>query len=697
MVQGIVAVIALLLLAGGAYVISQKQKNNNSVSNTTSEKVTGVSTDVPSNWKTYTNSRNGYEVKYPANWKAEENLGVSVNLINPVRQGKDDTDQPTEHVTISFEQTPCKESSWTIGFADIYYGKACVSSGKGQIATINSAAFDEQGKNIEEKIISSFKYTSAPSSSTSSSSDWKTYQNQNYGFTFQYPTKGYTLSTNNTVSAGFNTIVSVNQSPAPIEFGASFSIGVKNLSSRPSDLEQYAKTLFGNSFIDAKWVSVQMQDWLKVRTKDDYFEKEVSVNYFALHGNQIYRIYYFPIGSPSESDFSKIFTSFKFTGTPQATDTIKPTLTVTGLPITGNNIYPGSRVPFLNFTIKAGGKDVTIDSFIIQKKGTLRTNALTKIILFDNNGVELAQGTPFNQYDSSNIIKPITIKAGETKTFWLHAWMASDLSAADKNQYATLAISAINPSDWQNTSVLGNWAVTSNNMVVNLLEDTTPAPVLNSIYPSSGSIGTEFTLSGQNLNGFEGTTYLTLVSQSGQKGVIGVNSYSPQGVTTLKFVLPSSMCTVSLGESGKPCPSYFVVTPGSYQIYAQPWSKQSNALNLTITASNSQSITVSSPAAGSVLRVGQPYSITWTGHWERGDEVFSINTFPTNSDVYGTIATVPFAQASCSGNGMGHWADPVTCHYVWTPTYSTPNLRIGVFNSSNGNDFGYSGTFSITQ
>ena len=250
-----------------------------------------------------------------------------------------------------------------------------------------------------------------------STSDWKTYQNQIYGFTFQYPKSGYALSEGNTISAGFNTIVSINQSPAPIEFGAGFSVGVKSLSSTPSDLEQYVKTLFGNSFIDAKWVSVQMQDWLKVRTKDDYFEKEVSANYFAIRGNQIYRIYYFPIGSSNESDFSKIFTSFKFTIPQQEINVVKPTITIAGVAIPGTNIYPNSRVPFLNFTIKAAGKDVTIDSFIIQKKGTLRTSAITKLILIDNNGVELAQGTPFSQYDSSNLIKPITIKAGETKTF----------------------------------------------------------------------------------------------------------------------------------------------------------------------------------------------------------------------------------------------------------------------------------------
>ena len=260
----------------------------------------------------------------------------------------------------------------------------------------------------------------------------------------------------------------------------------------------------------------------------------------------------------------------------------KPSIIVTGIPIVGQNIYPGSKVPFLNFTIKASGKDVTIDSFIIQKKGMLRTNAITKLILVDNNNTEVAQGTPFSQYDSSNFTKPITIKAGETKTFWLHAWIDPNLSAADKNQHVTLAISAINPSDWQNVGVLGNWAVTSNTMIANLLEDTNPAPVLNSINPSTGTIGTEFTLSGQNLNGFEGTTHVTLVSSNGQKGVIEVNSYAPQGVNTLKFILPSRICTVAMGESGNPCPSYFAVTPGSYKIYAQPWSKPSNQLNLTI-------------------------------------------------------------------------------------------------------------------
>ncbi|GEM_PF-2349031 len=117
----------------------------------------------------------------------------------------------------------------------------------------------------------------------------------------------------------------------------------------------------------------------------------------------------------------------------------------------------------------------------------------------------------------------------------------------------------------------------------------------------------------------------------------------------------------------------------------------------TVTDPNASLITVLSPSAGSVLRVGQPYQITWSGHFEQGNEVFSINSFPTNSDTYGTIATVSLAQASCTGSGMGHWADPSTCSYTWTPTYPTPSLKIQVFNNYNGNQFGYSGVFSIVQ
>lgn len=721
-VQGIVALVGLLLLTGGAYVISQKQKSDQVSQNIITESASEgappetkcangatnyprCNADLPLNWKTY--SWGDYQFSYPAEWKpVASQRGVSfvsndnnVAVLNcPIREiGYEAWDTEIQSRKVKVGGKDYEIELWSLKDKDR------VAASDFSLILINKNNFQQSceigisagmSHNIQvaQKIYSSISF----SDSISSTFNWKAYGNQKYGFEFQYPVSGYALDEIQRESAGFTTIASIYTVPPPIEFGANFSVGVKQLSSIPADFEQHVRNIFGNNFIDSEWVSVQMQDWLKVRTQDPYFEKEASVNYFALKGNKIFRIYYFPIGSSNEKDFEKIFASFKFLGTQDAI-IVKPSITVTGVSTPGDKIYSGSKVPFLNFSIKASGKDVTIDSFIFLKKGTLRTNALTKLILIDSNGIELAQGTPFTQYDSSNIIKPITIKAGETKTFWLYAWIASDLSALDKDKYAVLTISAINVSDWQNVNVLGNWAVMSNPMRVDLLEDRTPVPILNNIDPSTGSIGAAFTLKGGNLNGFEGTTYLTLINQNGQKGVIGVNSYLPQGGTTLKFVLPSQICTVSMGESGKPCPSYLTITPGAYKIYAQPWSKPSNQLNLIITASNSQSIAVSAPVTGSVLRVGQPYVITWSGRWERGDEIFSINTFPTNSDVYGTIATVPFAQASCSGNGMGNWSNPVTCSYTWIPTYSTPSLQIGIFNTKNGNDFGYSGTFTIVQ
>lgn len=111
---------------------------------------------------------------------------------------------------------------------------------------------------------------------------------------------------------------------------------------------------------------------------------------------------------------------------------------------------------------------------------------------------------------------------------------------------------------------------------------------------------------------------------------------------------------------------------------------------------NTQLITISSPTTGSVLRIGQPYKIIWSGHFERGDEVFSINSYPIDSDTYGTIATVPFAQASCTGSGMGHWSDLSTCSYTWTPTQAIPSMSIQVLNNIDGN-VGSSGVFSIGQ
>jgi hypothetical protein len=191
----------------------------------------------------------------------------------------------------------------------------------------------------------------------------KSYKNEKFGFEFKYPTSGYVLDETRRESAGFNTVVTLSVSPTPIEFGANFSVGVKT-ADLATNLEGFAKKLFGSNFINAEAVRVNNASWLKVRTRDDYFEKEVSVNYFAQQGNKIYRIYYFPIGSPNnEEDFAKVFTSFRFftpVETPSTVSSFKLHTRIkpnnSGIPLiyysaTGSGVIPESRFSFWSIQI----------------------------------------------------------------------------------------------------------------------------------------------------------------------------------------------------------------------------------------------------------------------------------------------------------------------------------------------------------
>lgn len=108
-------------------------------------------------------------------------------------------------------------------------------------------------------------------------------------------------------------------------------------------------------------------------------------------------------------------------------------------------------------------------------------------------------------------------------------------------------------------------------------------PVISSITPASGAVGTGVEIRGTDLNGFEGETYLYFFKANGESGSISANSYLPAGATTLKFNVPDKMCTKNMGASDLPCPSFMTVTPGSYRIYALPWGDKSNEVQFTVT------------------------------------------------------------------------------------------------------------------
>jgi hypothetical protein len=109
------------------------------------------------------------------------------------------------------------------------------------------------------------------------------------------------------------------------------------------------------------------------------------------------------------------------------------------------------------------------------------------------------------------------------------------------------------------------------------------APVLTSITPNTtDKVNTQFVIKGQNLNGFEGSTLVIVTNQNGVKGYLYASSNIPEGSTTIKFTLPTQLCTKVMGESGIPCPSFTPMTPGVYKISVSPWEKTSNELTLII-------------------------------------------------------------------------------------------------------------------
>lgn len=126
--------------------------------------------------------------------------------------------------------------------------------------------------------------------------------------------------------------------------------------------------------------------------------------------------------------------------------------------------------------------------------------------------------------------------------------------------------------------------------------DTTK-PIITSISPASGAIGTVVEIRGNNLSGFEGDLIAVFKRSDGK--TVGLHSVAPYYSghagdpvnTTLIEVKVEPPCqkgqTVYAPYSGKPsvC-DYFEFTPGIYKVYVNPWGKKSNEVQFTVKSSH---------------------------------------------------------------------------------------------------------------
>jgi len=243
----LIIAVAVLVVGGGTYVVLRQQEplQNNPVRQNTS----ATDNSEQNNWKTYRNTTVGYEVKYPSDWQVETTAGGSIKIINPAKEGKDDTDQPTEAIMIQVKQNtlPCEGSDWKVGFGLVSYKTACLNAK----VFMTMTAFNEQGKNVENQILSSFAFTNSTNSNISSNSgnplnDWKTYRDENYGFEFKYPSTWYIRQSSDGESLSFTK----TQATPPAKAFASFYINNLNVGKEGAPRyvtpQEYFNYYFGN-------------------------------------------------------------------------------------------------------------------------------------------------------------------------------------------------------------------------------------------------------------------------------------------------------------------------------------------------------------------------------------------------------------------------------------------------------------------
>jgi peptidoglycan hydrolase-like protein with peptidoglycan-binding domain len=113
-------------------------------------------------------------------------------------------------------------------------------------------------------------------------------------------------------------------------------------------------------------------------------------------------------------------------------------------------------------------------------------------------------------------------------------------------------------------------------------QQTNVPPVINSISPAAGPIGTTITISGSGFLGFEGDKYLWVKNVSGVKGLLYGEPYGSD--TSVRAVLPTRLCQTDVSYSGKDCPAYLDLVPGIYTIEATGWGGTSNSISFTVTA-----------------------------------------------------------------------------------------------------------------
>ncbi|MFA6294997.1 MAG: IPT/TIG domain-containing protein [Candidatus Paceibacterota bacterium] len=108
-------------------------------------------------------------------------------------------------------------------------------------------------------------------------------------------------------------------------------------------------------------------------------------------------------------------------------------------------------------------------------------------------------------------------------------------------------------------------------------------PVISSIFPESGPVGTVVTLKGNNLSGENGSLDAWIENEKGEIGYVGhVGETIYPESNQINFQFKDIACKQAVVSED--CVDYFRILPGNYKIFTQPWGKKSNTINFKVTS-----------------------------------------------------------------------------------------------------------------
>ncbi len=163
-----------------------------------------------------------------------------------------------------------------------------------------------------------------------------------------------------------------------------------------------------------------------------------------------------------------------------------------------------------------------------------------------------------------------------------------NISASDGKTYYRIFVWGIE-NDNQNVSKILNsfMFVPMRAVQASLLPDSN-LPMISSMTPQLGPVGTEVVIQGKNFAGFEGELRLIFERSDGAKTTFSDQAVFGGSAGTQIKIKVQPPCekgqTIYEEYSGKPslC-DYVEFTPGVYKVYAMSWGKQSNVVTFKIT------------------------------------------------------------------------------------------------------------------